>query len=103
MPKVSNFVFRPLQGDEIRLARIRSATDESFELSLEHWHIDNAPDYLALSYVWGDPRDTKPVILNGNALHITQNLFKILSHLKARSVYFEKDIALERGKPFQLY
>jgi Heterokaryon incompatibility protein (HET) len=36
----------------------------------EYW----TPEYEALSYVWGDPLITRPIKLNGQPYHATENL-----------------------------
>ncbi|KAF2496771.1 hypothetical protein BU16DRAFT_458540 [Lophium mytilinum] len=41
------------------------------------------PSYYALSYVWGDPKDTKPIMFNGSPFWITQNLWRALRQLRA--------------------
>ena len=40
------------------------------------------PFYEALSYTWGDPNVTKPVILNGITVNVTGNLETCLRHLR---------------------
>lgn len=39
-------------------------------------------DYTALSYVWGDPNDTKSIWIDGNPFLITINLFSALRDLR---------------------
>ncbi|KAI1357571.1 heterokaryon incompatibility protein-domain-containing protein [Xylaria arbuscula] len=36
--------------------------------------------YAALSYVWGDPRVTEPIMVNGITLHVTTNLASALKN-----------------------
>ncbi|KAK3942808.1 heterokaryon incompatibility, partial [Diplogelasinospora grovesii] len=38
--------------------------------------------YEALSYTWGDPRVTEPVLLNGQEYHATTNLRCALEYLR---------------------
>ena len=38
--------------------------------------------YEALSYTWGDPKITKPVICSGKKIEITANLHSALYHLR---------------------
>lgn len=48
--------------------------------------LDEQPQYRALSYVWGDSRDTETIILNGHRFVVTRNLKKILVYLRSRGV-----------------
>src|SRR5205814_9983506 len=36
-------------------------SDDDIKCSLKHVSLDSCPEYTALSYVWGDPKVTKPV------------------------------------------
>jgi hypothetical protein len=58
---------------EIRLLRVLR---ESSQVACEYSSIsllDN-PVYNALSYVWGDPAVTTPILVNGEVFHVTKNL-----------------------------
>lgn len=39
---------------------------------------DTAPEYIALSYVWGEPTPVQPISVNSKLLHTRQNLFDFL-------------------------
>ncbi|KAF2742340.1 HET-domain-containing protein [Sporormia fimetaria CBS 119925] len=41
----------------------------------------NVPEYDALSYVWGDSRDTVPILVSGEVLMVTKNLCAALERL----------------------
>ena len=64
------YEYRPLGHSEIRLVSIRSVSspDSAFHLQLEHFQLHNAPPYIALSYVWGDPEDSVQYTLMIEAL-----------------------------------
>ncbi|KAF7855431.1 hypothetical protein EAF04_010174 [Stromatinia cepivora] len=49
--------------------------DTTTELSCKvtTWHVDHAPSYHAISYVWGDPRVTTAIKVDGKDLQITTN------------------------------
>lgn len=38
--------------------------------------------YRALSYAWGNPTHTKPIVIDGSVVHITQSLEAALQHLQ---------------------
>jgi len=42
----------------------------------------NWGDYIALSYVWGDPRDRHDILLNGHRFSVTSNLYQALLYLR---------------------
>ncbi|PVH93757.1 HET-domain-containing protein, partial [Periconia macrospinosa] len=45
--------------------------------------LDDNPFYEALSYVWGDDKITKDIIVRGVTISVTVNLFKFLSVLRS--------------------
>ncbi|KAF7185680.1 Heterokaryon incompatibility protein 6, OR allele [Pseudocercospora fuligena] len=42
----------------------------------------DAPPYVALSYAWGDPSMTEPLILDNKRINVTKNLSNALDHLE---------------------
>ncbi|KAL8365192.1 hypothetical protein RB595_004141 [Gaeumannomyces hyphopodioides] len=52
---------------------------------------ESPPFFAALSYVWGDASDTRPILLNGTRWHVTRNLAEALKRLTR--------IAHESGNP----
>jgi hypothetical protein len=68
---------------EIRLLSLHNSDDENAHLSakLERATLDD--DYSALSYVWGDEHNRRPIQLNGVNTTITVNLEKALKQLRA--------------------
>lgn len=50
-------------------------------LSISTWRDRNCP-YEALSYVWGDSRTTKPIVLDGKVFEVRENLYSALSQLQ---------------------
>jgi Heterokaryon incompatibility protein (HET) len=64
------------ERSDIRLLRVLPAQDESSQVACEYSSIsllDN-PVYNALSYLWGDPTVTTPILVNGEVFHTTTNL-----------------------------
>jgi hypothetical protein len=84
------FSYQPLtESDAIRLILLHPAPTVSTELecSIEHVTLsqygqDLINHYTALSYVWGEPMDTKHILVNGCSFHITLNLDSALRHLR---------------------
>jgi hypothetical protein len=49
---------------------------------LEVVSLNDDPAYFALSYVWGDPKVTLPILLHKHALQVTSNLENALRRLR---------------------
>lgn len=89
------FAHNPLnqQNHEIRLIRLifpddGGHIDPQARITLELWHAsmnDNLP-YAALSYVWGDSRDTIDIELNGASFPVSFNLHAGLQQLRQNEV-----------------
>jgi hypothetical protein len=80
--------YRSLLPDSIRLLRLLPHEDKNspircqlFDYSLQESgkriHL-----YDALSYVWGDPENTRPIHIGEHDLPVTKNLYAALSHLR---------------------
>jgi hypothetical protein len=68
---------------EIRLISLHDSDDENALLSAKLERATMNDDYSALSYVWGDAHDRRPIQLNGVNTTITANLEKALKQLRA--------------------
>ena len=84
------FVYRTLETpDTIRLATLSyevkkdrlvigdilaERTRLELHVTLQHVSLAQAPEYTALSYVWGDPAKTKPIFIDGKEMQVTENL-----------------------------
>ena len=70
---------------EIRLVTLLPGkTRDAIRCTLCTISLDNAPEYTALSYVWGDPSQTIPIILDGEPFDITVNLEAGLRAIRKR-------------------
>lgn len=83
--------YRPLQessasgGDsgEFRLIELRrGASGEPIVCKLHHYPLDQAPQYDAISYVWGDPTDTREISSPAGSIQITNNLHSALQQFR---------------------
>ncbi|KIN02564.1 hypothetical protein OIDMADRAFT_160053 [Oidiodendron maius Zn] len=50
--------------------------------TISHVSLDDKPTYTALSYSWGDPSLTSPIIVDGSLIRVTRNLESALRHLR---------------------
>jgi Heterokaryon incompatibility protein (HET) len=71
------------QKREIRLISVLPGdwTDE-VKCELSRLSLESRPRYEALSYVWGDPNDTRPIIVDGWEVQVTANLEPALRRLR---------------------
>ena len=51
-------------ADARLLTLLEGAENDPIQCRLEVVVLDSAPEYEALSYVWGDPDATKPIVVN---------------------------------------
>ncbi|KAF8861161.1 hypothetical protein BDZ45DRAFT_618648 [Acephala macrosclerotiorum] len=69
------FSYGPLQQDEVRVIKIKQGDfDDPIVCDLEHVALSTAPEFHALSYVWGDTSVKFPIQINGHSFQITKNL-----------------------------
>jgi hypothetical protein len=80
------FIYDPLDTDfnAIRLLTLLSEDTNVVHCTLEHVSLINLPEYVALSYCWGDPAVTKYIKINGIAVQVTSNLEYALRHLRTK-------------------
>jgi hypothetical protein len=50
---------------------------------LEIVSLDEEPAYTALSYVWGNPNDTVPIVVQGSSFQATKNLVAAMRRLRS--------------------
>ena len=79
------------EEDSFRLIEIHAGNHEDpLTISLLQCHLNDAPSYEALSYVWGDPTATVPIQIIGyhntkndqSPFYITVNCFAALTRLR---------------------
>ncbi|KAK6851550.1 hypothetical protein PG995_011675 [Apiospora arundinis] len=72
--------------DSIRLVVINPGEWTSpISCHLIYRRLDSPPDYAALSYAWGSPRATRPILVDGVKFQVTVNLESALRHLRRES------------------
>lgn len=78
-------VYEPLTGSDIRLIEILPGSwDDTLACGLERTPLRglNEPQYVALSYAWGDPLDTVNITVNGHTHTVTRSLYTALRRLR---------------------
>lgn len=81
----TTFRYRNLdpRGTEIRLLRILPRKSMQIECTLFHVLLDELHPYVAISYAWGDPDDTRSLVLEGHDFPVTVSLWQALSRLRS--------------------
>lgn len=83
MASTNDQIYRPLRKNECRLAHLAPGSyNDPIHCDLHHFELTNFPQYEALSYVWGDPNNTAPIVVQGHTLQVTTNLEVALRHLR---------------------
>jgi hypothetical protein len=80
----SHILYRPLpDGYFIRLLELAPGSgDDMISGRLFVTELKHAPEYEAISYVWGSHHTTVPIVCNGHRIHITVNLANALSRVR---------------------
>jgi hypothetical protein len=72
-----NGFYRKLLGTEVRFVKLcPAAWDEPIECEIIYLLIELAPDYVALSYAWGDNKHSAEITVNGFAIQVTSNFVR---------------------------
>jgi hypothetical protein len=94
------FRYRPLNpaNREIRLVHLLPRRRESpsaitpggasqtpLSCTIQHVSLEQNIKYTALSYVWGNPKATRPILLDGHVFRATENLESALRHFQQDS------------------
>ena len=115
-PRVQSgpYKYIPLDADkkEIRLIRENSRNLDKGILAFEVTIVSllDAPEYTALSYVWGSPDRVDSVTLNGKSLPVTENLYRLLhrarelkdTYMWVDAICINQEDILERNSQVQL-
>ncbi|KAK0744821.1 heterokaryon incompatibility protein-domain-containing protein [Apiosordaria backusii] len=76
-------IYSPLTGREIRLITISDGDDETcISCTLSTVSLTDSPEFVALSYSWGDPKLKQPILVNGQPFDVTVNLELALQRLR---------------------
>lgn len=93
-PPHAAFPYQPLDkaAREIRLIIFENSRQD---IEIKTFPLDNAPPFMALSYVWGDPCITSPILLSGHPFQVTANLASALARLS--TLPFDNDSTTQKG------
>jgi hypothetical protein len=98
-------IYAPIQSrrGEIRLVKILPSVEEDsiIECHMSKYYLTEQPDYIALSYMWGNPSITDAIIVNGKPLQVTTNLGSALRQL--RTLKMRRHGILRRKKSLRFW
>lgn len=78
---------RDLPKGQIRLLQIKPGHSLStIECEFTYLDLQQDADYVALSYTWGSAIPSIPILVNGTATMVTENLYMALLHLRKGKV-----------------
>jgi Heterokaryon incompatibility protein (HET) len=73
-------------GKELRLLTLlptdTTSSSEKVVLNVTHVQKSQNVEYTAVSYQWGDPTETKDILINGEQYSVTTNLYALLIRLQ---------------------
>ena len=73
-----------VQTNQIRIIELLPGRwNDTINCSMRTVSLDEKPGYEALSYVWGDPKATVPITVNGIIVHATINLVAALRRVRS--------------------
>lgn len=70
---------------QIRLLCILPGQNDKFELTVHDLDPDHSsvPEYIAISYTWGDKQPTRPITVNGHVVQVRPNCWQALYQLRS--------------------
>ncbi|KAH8730504.1 heterokaryon incompatibility protein-domain-containing protein [Phaeosphaeriaceae sp. PMI808] len=71
---------------EFRLVKILPETMSKLKCEILHRSLNDAPDYIAISYAWGDGLDTKPLRLAGAVIPVAASLYDTLEAVRQKKL-----------------
>jgi hypothetical protein len=77
--------YTKLYPNQFRLIRILPAKFAAIHCEILHTDLNNHPNYVAISYAWGDSADTRNIQLEGASIPITTSLHGALESLREKS------------------
>lgn len=95
-------LYTPLQNSDIRLITVlpAQADQPSTPLRLTMQQVPLTPEtkYFALSYVWGDPKDSRTLLVNDVPFSVTKNLHDFLSMARDNPGLFGRRYPTTHGR-----
>lgn len=92
----SPYCHQQLESEEIRILKIeRIPQSQTLQLTTRPIVLADAPDYEAISYVWGTAPDSVPVVCNGAQLLVSPSTHEMLEHLRLRQAKTDRPLWID--------
>ena len=109
----SLYQYNPLPSEKfIRLLELHPGpANDEIDCTLRQIELENAPEYEAISYAWGDPAIKVDILCDGKIIRVTQNLKDALLRFKlkdrsrivwADAICINQDHDVEKGAQVSL-
>lgn len=111
----TSYTYKPVGLQQIRLIDIHRGSGDDLHVDIKHCSLDEAPDYEALSYCWGDENNRALIKCDGHQISITKGLHEALSQFRstmdnnadrrtiwADAICIDQSNLLERSQQVQL-
>lgn len=79
------YQYRELEDLEFRLVRIFPERKTMIKCQIIHASLDAPPNYVAISYAWGDAGNTRKIELEGSLVPISVSLYGALGAIRQKS------------------
>ncbi|KAE9966629.1 hypothetical protein EG328_008794 [Venturia inaequalis] len=79
------YPYTPLRPKEFRVIEVSPTTASAIKCKIFHAFAENPPQYVAISYTWGDAGDKKDIILDGHTISVTANLHGALEAVRRKN------------------
>jgi hypothetical protein len=79
-----HYHYSPLEGVEFRLLKILPERMSKLRCEIVHQSLEHPPDYIAISYAWGDGLDTKSLMLHGKPIPVAASLYDALKAVRQK-------------------
>lgn len=92
----SNRLFRysPLDTGYFRLLRVVHRGTDTPTCTLHHTRLNEAPDYYALSYVWGDELPDQELVVDDAVLYVTPHLLHAIQAIPFCDIIYRQELWL---------
>jgi hypothetical protein len=78
-------IYSQLSKGQFRLVSLWPSSTSVIRCDMVYASLNNPPPYKAVSYAWGDPADTRQIIMDGDTFDITATLYEALAALLHRT------------------
>lgn len=79
------YPYTTLRPKEFRVIEVSPTSTATIKCKIFHAFAENPPQYVAISYAWGDAGDRKDIILDGHTISVTASLHGALEAVRGKN------------------